>query len=787
MIFKTDVEFTLTYTVKKIISRLPSGAYLLDVKVKSFEGYPKKAGFPKQMEAIGYFSLVNKGDTFKQSVRFSDSERFGYRFNLLGVPEVILPATSKEVAKYLKEHIRGLGEKGAKAIAEKLGPSAITYIPEHPDSLEDIPNINKKTKEAVVDWCTKNAYCEAVITYLYQQGVPVDTAKALYERFGTLTINQINDRPYSLYEAGTMPFRYTEQIAKNLGFSWDCEERLLCAIRAAMDDRIESHGDSCVLKDNIIDIAETYLSRSKNYDYFSCREDSQSVFSEKRYKGAIKKLVDIGEIVEVRRRSKNRTNIYCYRKATYFCEKDAAKRVIELLQRKPPIEASATTIRDYLKETHEGLADEQVEGIITAATHGFSVLTGGPGTGKTFTMKALVETLKHFKPSIRIIQAAPTSKAASRMREMTGVESDTIHSTFKIGTSDGIHNGDEDFILDADFVIIDESSMIGSELFDKMLNKVSDSVRFLFVGDSAQLPSIEYGDVLHSLVMSKLTGVPRIELKRVHRQSQNSMVVTNAHIIRNQNIDEILNMQFRKKDFELIEAKSETDACDVVVNVVKKLFERRVLLDDILVLTPVHRTLCGTDALNSRLREMLNVDAKDGKKCYAVDDTKVFYEGDRVINTRNFTVLNEDGEKIKVRNGDKGYIVGITDKTIDVEREDEGDIITFTRGKIDYLDLAYAVTVHKSQGSEAEYVILPCLNSRTHQRMLTRALLYTAVTRTKRKFICIGTKDAFVNACLPDTRTLEEQRAGIANDPDKRLTLLSVFLVDNAQKAGLIA
>lgn len=215
--------------------------------------------------------------------------------------------------------------------------------------------------------------------------------------------------------------------------------------------------------------------------------------------------------------------------------------------------------------------------------------------------------------------------------------------------------------------------------------------------------------------------------------------------------------------------------------------EKHVPLDNMLVLTPVHATMCGTEALNSRLRELLNPKAQTNRKCYVVDGIKTFFEGDRVINTCNIFLKDAEGKKKKIRNGDKGYIVSITDKTIEVARDNDDDIIVFTKAKIQYLDLAYAITVHKSQGSEADYVILPVLDTRIHKHMLTKELLYTAVTRTKKKFICIGTKESFIDACKPSNLTLEKQREDVVHSDNKRLSLFPVFLVKEAKKAGLIA
>lgn len=773
MYYQTDVVFTLTYTIKKIYPRFSSGAYPVDIKVVSFEGYPKKTGFPKEYHGVGFFPVIHVGDTYKSKTRFHMHPQNGYSFRFLDTPEEILPSTEKEVAKYFEKHIVGLGKVGSRKIVEALGCSAITMIAEDSTCLERVDGLKKKQKDSIAEWCKNNINCEDVILYLYQNEIPLEMARSIYDRYGDLTIAKLNENPYAIYESGNIPFRYAEKMASNIGLKWDDSNRLLCAVRAAIDERIDMNGDTCILNTNVISIAENYIAHSRFYDATVCRRSPEMIFSKEEYENSIEKLINDNELVKYQRSASNGGNLYYYRKQTYFDETVAADIVISMEHRNPAISTSPSQIKRFLESQNSSLAEEQIDAVVMAVTHGFSILTGGPGTGKTFTMKAVVTVLKAFKPNIKIVQAAPTAKAASRMREMTGIDSDTIHSVFKIGY--GNTTSEKEFILDADFIIIDESSMIGSSLFVTMLKRLSEKACILIVGDPAQLPSVDCGDVLNSLCISKV--VPMTELKMIHRQANESGIVTNAHKIRSKDAEQIKSISFSDyRDFQCLTARNDEIAADMIVDKVQELRNHRVLLEDILVLTPVHATACGTDMLNERLQAILNP-YTEGDPEYFVDETKVFHIGDRVMNTQNFKITDSDGKNKKIKNGEVGYITSIDSAVIEVTFDNSDEPVQFTKGKIDYLDLAYAMTIHKSQGSEADYVITPCISNWKHQHMLSNQLIYTALTRAKKGFICVGTKENFINGCLPKNQSLQDKRNAIrSNTTDVRTSLFSIFL-----------
>lgn len=772
MIYQTDIDFTLTYIVKKIIRRAVSdGRYLINVKVVDFTGYPKKTGFPTELSAFGFFGTISVNDTFKSTASFIADPRYGYRFSLKGTPERVFPSSEKEVAKYLSSHINGLGLKTATDIAKEVGPSAITKIPEHPDCLDGIPGLKGKKKANVIAWCQDNLYCEQVLLYMHEHSVPLDIARSMYDRFGKLAITKLNENPYSIYESGNIPFKYAEQIASNLGRPWNDQNRLQGAIRAAIDNRIDSHGDTCVLGDQIMKISEHYLMNSKHYDPAICCLKPGQIFSAEKYKDAINTLTDAGELIPYTVNENGCDETYYYRKQTLQAEKTCANKIHKMLTEQPVIQATKHQIDRYLNKIHKDLAPEQMAGVIMAATNKFSVLTGGPGTGKTYTMKALIDTLKYFKKNIKIVQAAPTAKAASKMREATGLDADTLHAVFHMTPID--FGKENKFILDADFLIVDESSMIGIDLFSEVLSHIGERTCVLMVGDPAQLPSISCGTVLQSLC--ECGTVPVTELSVIHRQSEQSTIVYNAHLIRTGNpkkIDQIkiCNPQTgANKDFVFLSTNNEDQISNKIVNIVKILTQKKhVPIAQILVLTPVHATTCGTDILNSLLQDQLNPLSPDEPK-YTATNLKIFHRGDRVMNTRNFKINTSENElPRKVKNGDVGYVIDVIDETsVEVKFDDEEDTVVFNKNHIDYLELAYAMTIHKSQGSEADCVIMPFSSNPIHRNMLNRPIIYTAITRSRSHFYGVGSFDAFISGCK------------CKNDDDKRLSLFSRFLRKN--------
>lgn len=416
------------------------------------------------------------------------------------------------------------------------------------------------------------------------------------------------------------------------------------------------------------------------------------------------------------------------------------------------------------------LSEGQMNAIEMVLRNQFCIITGGPGTGKTYVLKSILDVIREFSPKTTFALMSPTAKAASRMREVTGEDASTMHSIMHLRPG---YDGDVTALIDADIVFVDEASMIDTDLFWQLLRHVSEKTRIVLIGDFGQLPSVNYGDVLHQLLISPL--IPQVILDHIFRQqgSDTAGIVDNAARIRSHDknkirkigADEEKGFSFidltgkqtpskkRKKKLEsegVAEEKSvamEKKTADTIVQKVKELLSSGVSLDDIMVLTPVHETGCGTIALNNSLQDAINPVSKKAiafRKQFRNYEVE-FHVGDRVIHTRN-------DKKLGVKNGDIGYVKDVYEwnNTVYMKVKYPGleDLVTYSPKNCEEISLAYAITVHKSQGSEAAYVLMPFINSATHVQMLTNKLIYTALTRAKKEFIGVGDLDQMKTGCM---------------------------------------
>ena len=774
MAYNTEVIFTLTYQIKKLVRTFKSGAHLVQIKCISSQGYSKNnRGLPKEIEAMGYFPVLNVGDICKSQAQFEEYQGYGYRIHLLDVPEIILPSTEEELIKYIKrQKIRGVGEESAKKIVNTLGISAITKINEDPEIIDEVPGMTAKQKAAFTKWCHDNIYYEELVLFLQQMDIPISAAAEIYKSYGNVAIARIHDDPYSAYSAGVISFRMADKIAKKLNVPWNDEVRFKCAVRAAIDYRMYSHGDVCIPRKDIQKIASEYLERSAFYpkiddDSEESLSQTARMFEPKDYEDVITAMIANGELIEI---TKNKEK-YIYRRDAYQYEKDSANMTAAMLLRDPVFSAKGDFIKDFLKADTKEISDEQMLAVRRALENGISILTGGPGTGKTWTVRAIVKCIKRFRPELNMILLAPTAKAAARLREITGIDANTIHSALRLNAF-GNGSYETDYKMDADVVIVDEASMIDSSLYYNLLKRMKESSVLILTGDSAQLPSVGYGDVLNQLIVSGC--VPVTELTKIYRQAEGSSIIQNAHKIRSGDPKEIRSIKYGK-DFMFLTGPrqwngrgmrfkdEESEVAEGILWIVSKLVDRGVPLEDIMVLTPVHATEVGTDALNIELQNMINPNDSGTIPALHVNDMKEFRKGDRVLHTKN----NKD---LGVRNGDIGTVIEIDgEASLTVEYDNIEEPVVYRREDMDELELAYSMTVHKSQGSEAEYVIMPFVHLRQHLFMLSNNLIYTALTRTKKQFVGVG-----------DIEVLKER--SLKRDADERVSLLAPMLRDATSK-----
>ena len=764
MAYNTEVTFDLTYTVKKIVTRSKkTGQFTIVAGNFEPKGYTKKQ-FPKEFVLNSFYRSVNVGDIFSAQCQFRENSDRGYCIQSLSLPKRIAPSNEIELAKYIKKNVKGIGKESAKKIVDTLGVSAIDRINEEASCIDAVSGLTGPQKKAVVEWCQENFYYEELMLLFQQLGLPLDVASQFYDKFGTSSITRLSANPYILYSQGFLSFRTVDKMVRKLGkIEWNSPARIVCTIRAAFDYYMENYGDTCIRESDLTMVVNLYIDNLKprnlndedalviNWDYFKD-------FGEGEVRAGLKYLIDVQEIY----RKEIDNAIYLYRKEAYYAEVHGAVYTRNVIKRTPILKISEGAAKRYLKEAFPALSESQQNGVISALNNGMSILTGGPGTGKTFTMNAVVKTIKHFRPGAKVVLLAPTAKAAGRMREISGLPAATIHSALKLSMFGSIEDG---FQLDADYVIVDEFSMVGSNLYYQLMKRITPKACYLFIGDSGQLPSVEYGKVLQSLIESG--AVPVTQLDVIYRQSGQSMIITNASYIRAGTYESIEKIQLKKDtDFQFIQipdafnlygkniGPSEIETASKIMDCVEYLVKkRRVDLKDILVLCPVHATLCGTESLNAEIQDRLNP-RESASEIFTRSDGTEFHLGDRVIHMRN-------NKKLGVRNGDIGVITNTDGKSfVDVQFDAIENVVTYKEENLEELELAYAITVHKAQGSEAPYVIMPFLSSGVYNRVMNNSLIYTGITRSRVKFIGIGSFESM-------------KTQAIKTNSDVRLSLLS--------------
>ena len=760
MAYKTDVNFTITFTIRKILFHDVKNNYaLLKIEILEQSGY-KKTGFPKNITARGTFSDPHQGDKYMSEAHFVEDRENGYMIEILGISKVVLPSSEKEVIDYLRKNVNGIGRKTAELLVEHLGVSALIAIQNDPDVLDTVPGLTKKQAESVKAFSRRNNKFDDLMILLQQLDIPLEYARGIYDEFHDESAARIIKNPYAVYTKGAVPFLIADKMAKKLGFPWNNSYRFVCALRAAMDWHMESNGDVCVPRSRLYEVTNRFIKSSKIYPANDPVIQGDEILEvtdmpAEDFENSLKYLLDKQECLI----KESDGQEYVYRKEAYLIESASADLTADFLRRRPNLSIGDRQIENFL-ETHyeETFSPEQIRAIQTSLKSGISIITGGPGTGKTFVMQAIVAIIHHFGMDERTISLmAPTAKAATRMREVAENETaSTIHSALGLSPFGNVERADQ---YPADYVIIDEVSMIDSELYLQILKRLKKDCNLILIGDPGQLPSVGYGSVLRELIKSE--AIPVTELKFVYRQGKNSTINENAHRIRSVDPEQIAQIkesdefrvirprEYRKEDETKLPPEDVRIAEKIVELVYRLNIKNAIPLEDILVLTPVHATECGTNALNNQIQALLNP-LRDGDPVLEFGMDREFHVGDRVIHTKN------DSQR-GVHNGDIGYVTEIRDDGLTVEFDLLDAPIDYNLAELEDLQLGYALTVHKSQGSEAQYVIMPFSSTKSHLNMLKNNLIYTAITRAKKMFIGVGSMEILKNGCLKKDDSEERQ------------------------------
>ena len=678
---------------------------------------------------VGYMPFLVEGDYIKVIGNFVTHKEYGKQFKVETF-EKIMPKTLDSLEKYLSNGtIKGIGPATAKKIVATFGEDTINVFKFEPEKLTQIKGITKEKAIEMAQCFVENWELWQIVGFLDNFGISPANAKTIYKKLGTQTIDEIESNPYILIDlVKGVDFAKLDKYALENGFEINNYKRIKCGIKYSLV-KITYNGHCCTLEANLIKYVKELL-KVEDDDIEHC-------------------LIDLNvkeEIVIEKREDEN----WVYSKEIYDAEANIASKLILLdsTQNIKRIDSFDSELEKIEKAGNINLSTKQEEAIQAINSNNVVIITGGPGTGKTTIIKNVIDIYKsHGK---KVVLCAPTGRAAKRMTEMTGEEAKTLHRLLEIGK---IEKANEFTIMnyevapiDADVIIVDEASMVDIYLMNYLLNGIYQGTKLILVGDTDQLPSVGPGSVLKDIINSE--RIKTIFLDEIFRQAAQSKIIVNSHKVNDgEYFLEKEEQEGLKDDFFYIKEKSQDIMLDQIISLCKgrlKNFGDYDFLENIQILSPTKKGLLGTKELNKRLQEELNP-SNDEKKEKKVGEV-IFREGDRVMqvknnydiywekgNTRSLTYENGTG----IFNGELGKILKIDflNKQIKILFDDEKEA-WYAFSDMDQIEHAYAITVHKAQGSEFDVVIMVVTQSSA--MLLTRNLLYTGLTRAKKILILIG-------------------------------------------------
>ena len=669
-----------------------------------------------QFKAVGYFLPVSNHLRYNMKGHWSRNTKHGTQFEVDSYDEVIIPSREGIIGYLSSGQIKGIGPRIAEKIYDAYGNLALEVLDKEPDKLLGIPGISQTRLTKICDSYLANRAARDVVAFLTPYGITANRAVKLYKEYGKEAMSIVKEHPYQLCELAGIGFKTADRIASSVGFTPLSTERVDAALLYALTEA-ESRGHLCMEKHAFIKSCSKLLETPE--------------LTEEMLANRAARLVSEGDLVSYLG--------MVYRVSNAQSEASLATHIHRLLQSACQYEYEDLDQEIDAEERalRVRFAPEQREAVKMALTHTLSIITGGPGTGKTMIQRAILDIYKRKHPRNNIICCAPTGRAARRMEQSTGEPSSTVHKALGLLAFDGGYFGGVE-ALEADLILADEVSMLDNHLALHLFKAVPGSSQLILIGDADQLPSVGPGAVLSELLASGL--IPVVRLDRVFRQNAGSRIAVNAKLIRHGT----LSLEYGP-DFQFHQSASLTESAERI----KELYLQEVQrygVDNVALLSPFRqKTETGVNALNEVLRDSVN--PKASYKIEAVCGKKLFRQGDKVMQTRN----HDD-----VSNGDIGTITGITKTANDVcVHVDFGDgrVKEYDSTDLEMLDLGYATTIHKSQGSEYRSVIinLQC----AHSLMLTRPLVYTAITRGKDRVILVGERKAL---CIAIKKTDTEKR-----------------------------
>ena len=717
----------------------------------------------EETTVVGTFHYISEGELLELEGEYTEHPLYGQQFHMERF-EVKVPQDALAMERYLGSGaIKGIGAALAARIVRRFGAKTFEIMEREPERLAEIKGISERKAREIAGQMEEKRELRQAMVFLQEYGISVNLSVKVYERYGQEIYRIIKENPYRLAEdiAG-VGFRTADEIAKKVGIREDSDFRIRSGLLYTLLGA-SSEGHTCLPEELLLRKAAELL-----------RVPAEAVERHLNDLSMDRKLVR-----KIFSDAEGRERTFVYSSTAYYAELSTA---VMLSQLNLTLETSDTEIDTLLhrvsRQSKIELDERQKEAVSEAVKHGVLILTGGPGTGKTTTINAMI---RYFEAEgLEILLAAPTGRAAKRMTEATGCQARTIHRMLELSGGPESAGGrasfmkNEDDPLEADVIIIDEMSMVDLYLMQALLKAVVPGTRLILVGDVNQLPSVGPGSVLQDLIRSE--AFPVVRLTKIFRQAAESDIIVNAHKI---NRGERIVLDNKSRDFFFLQRQDPNVILRVVLALVQEKLPRYVNAQpsDIQVLTPMRKGALGVENLNRVLQRYLNPAAPDkpelpfGHGSAGGEDGEnqkgVLRTGDKVMQIRNnyqleWEVRNRYGIAVDrglgVFNGDMGIVRGINSFAEEVTVEfDEGRMVSYPYKQLDELELAYAVTVHKSQGSEYPAVVIPLLAG--PRPLMNRNLLYTAVTRARSCVTLVGSAGTF--QAMVDNGTEQKRYTGL--------------------------
>ena len=685
----------------------------------------------EQFTVVGYLPFICKGDSLKIIGKFIEHKDYGEQFKIETF-EKLMPQTLSALEKYLANgNIKGVGPATASKIIKLFGDETIHVLKYEPSKLVQIKGITKDKAKEISESFIENWEVWQIVGFLERFGLGAESAKKVYDLLGINAISEIENDPYILIDiARGVEFSQIDKMAIELGIERENQKRVKSGIKYALM-KITYNGHCCTLKENLIEYVKQLL----------------GVAEEIIEEGLINLKANEDIVIEKRDEEK-----WVYLYSFYKTENEIAERIIKLKNTKNVKKIS--NIEKELKKVEERtdmiLSEKQKEAIRTINDNNVTIITGGPGTGKTTIIKSIIEIYKQKK--YKIVLCAPTGRAAKRMTETTGEEAQTLHRLLEIGKVDDdvFYKKDEDFEgapIDADIIIVDVMSMVDMFVMSYLLDCIYLGTKLILVGDTDQLPSVGPGSVLKDIISSE--KISTVHLDKIFRQAARSKIIVNAHRVNNgqkfiQKDDSELS-ENAKEDFFFIKENNQEKILEQVLSLCNgrlKKFGDYDFFENIQVLTPTKKGMLGTKELNKSLQQELNP-PREGEPEKASMGV-IFRIGDRIMQTKNNYDMyweRREGDSIEtgngVFNGEIGTITNINEKEKNIRiKFDDDKVCWYEFNDLEQIDHSYCITIHKAQGSEFDVVIM--IVPQAAPMLLTRNLLYTGLTRAKKLLIVIG-------------------------------------------------